>query len=903
MQILKDKIECNNILVVDDDPDELLATSRMLRKAGYVVGEASSGEEAINKAKQSKPDLILLDVVMPGMDGFETCKKIKEDHQLKETFVVLLSSIKKTPDYKAKGLNAGADGFIERPFHSKEFNSRIRSIMRIKSVEKDLRMQRQWLRITLSSIGDGLIATDDVGHILFMNPVAERITGWPSKEAYFKNVGEIFNIIDSTTKRPLKGPIDKVIKEGRIVQLDDNVLLITKNQKQVPVADSASPIRDESEGIVGGVLVFRDITEKIRSEKEISQALKDWGAMFRAIGQMTLIIDPKHGILDANDVALEKTGLSREQIIGKKCFEIIHGASSPPEKCPMVKALKTGRQEASSIKIEKIEGDYFISCTPVFDSNGNIEKIVHIATDISKLNQAQAALQDSEEKYRLLFNSTYDSVILIDFETLLIIDANEAAEKMYGYSLKELLSLSAKDISAEKDKTQEAIQIEYSAEIPIRYHRKKDGSVFPVEITQNFLNLGDRKVVLGSIRDISNRLEFEKEKKELEDHLRQVQKMEAVGTLAGGVAHDFNNMLTVILGNTEILLEEFKSTQPLYDHLHEIQNAAVRSADVVRQLLAFARKQTIAPEILDINETIEQMLKMLRRLLGENIDLSWQPNAHLWPVKIDPSQIDQILANLCVNARDAIDGVGRLTIETGRQTFDEEYCNEHQGFIPGDFVMLAVSDNGCGMDRKTLDNLFEPFFTTKEVGKGTGLGLATVYGIVKQNNGFINVYSESGHGSTFKIYLPRIIEEKDVDKTGLHKKTTVGGTETVLLVEDEPSILRMTRMMIEKKGYTVLSAATPSEALEKATNHSCAIDLLMTDVVMPEMNGRDLAEEITKIYPGIQILFMSGYTVNVIAHQGVLDDGVAFLQKPFSSEDLARKLRKVLDKAPDQIQG
>jgi PAS domain S-box-containing protein len=366
MQMIKDKIECNNILVVDDDPEELLGTSRILRKAGYIVGEANSGEEAIKKAKQSTPDLILLDVVMPGMDGFETCKKIKEDHQLKETFIVLLSSIKKTPDYKAQGLNAGADGFIGRPFHSKEFNSRIRSIMRIKSVEKELRMQRQWLRITLSSIGDGLIATDDVGHILFMNPVAERITGWPTKEAYLKNVGEIFNIIDSTTKRPIKGPIDKVLKEGTIVQLDDNVLLITKNQKQVPVADSASPILDDSGGIVGGVLVFRDITEKIRSEKEISQALKDWGAMFRAIGQMTLIIDPKHGILDANDVALMKTGLSREQIIGKKCFEIIHGASSPPEKCPMVKALKTGRQEASSIKNGKNRRRLFYFMHPRF---------------------------------------------------------------------------------------------------------------------------------------------------------------------------------------------------------------------------------------------------------------------------------------------------------------------------------------------------------------------------------------------------------------------------------------------------------------------------------------------------------------------------------------------------------
>jgi CheY-like chemotaxis protein len=249
-----------------------------------------------------------------------------------------------------------------------------------------------------------------------------------------------------------------------------------------------------------------------------------------------------------------------------------------------------------------------------------------------------------------------------------------------------------------------------------------------------------------------------------------------------------------------------------------------------------------------------------------------------------------------MNARDAIAGVGRLTIETGRQAFDEEYCSAPPGFIPGEFVQLAVSDNGCGMDKDTLKNLFEPFFTTKEVGKGTGLGLATVYAIVKQNNGFINVYSEPGQGATFRIYLSRLVDDEKADKSVSDKKAAAGGTETILLVEDEPSILRMTRMMLERKGYTVLSAATPAEAMEKAKNHSGTIDLLMTDVVMPEMNGRDLSEKITDHYPDIRLLFMSGYTANVIAHHGVLDDGVTFIQKPFSMDDLADKLREVLEK-------
>jgi CheY-like chemotaxis protein len=358
-------------------------------------------------------------------------------------------------------------------------------------------------------------------------------------------------------------------------------------------------------------------------------------------------------------------------------------------------------------------------------------------------------------------------------------------------------------------------------------------------------------------------------------------------------------MLGVILGHTELALLQADENHELHDDLKEIQKAAKRSADITKQLLAFARKQTISPKQLDLNDTVESMLNMLRRLIGEDIDLVWQPAAHLWPVKMDPSQIDQILANLCINARDAIAGVGKLTIKTGRKTFDEEYCNEHAGFIPGDFVLLAVSDNGCGMDKDTLDNLFEPFFTTKEVGKGTGLGLATVYGIVKQNNGFINIYSEPGQGSTFKIYLPRLVVDKDIDKAVPEKKAAAGGTETILLVEDEPSILRMTRMMLERKGYTVLAATTPAEAVKKAKNHSDSIDLLMTDVIMPEMNGRDLAERITTFYPGISLLFMSGYTADVIANQGMLDDGVAFIQKPFSMADMTEKVREVLDMSID----
>ncbi len=406
---------------------------------------------------------------------------------------------------------------------------------------------------------------------------------------------------------------------------------------------------------------------------------------------------------------------------------------------------------------------------------------------------------------------------------------------------------------------------------------------------------GEIVKVTGTVQDITQRKKSEAEREELQSQLLQSHKMESVGRLAGGVAHDFNNMLGVILGHVEFAFEKTGGNQDLYADLVEIKKAAQRSADLTKQLLTFARKQIIEPKVLDLNHTVENALSMLRRLIGEDIDLSWRPAGQLWPVKIDPSQVDQILANLCVNARDAISGVGKLTIETQIKTLDSTFCEDHAECIPGDYVMLAVTDNGCGMDRETRNNLFEPFFTTKDVGEGTGLGLAIIYGIVKQNNGFISVYSEPAQGTTFKIYLPRFhAAEEPPEKTQPEKPVPIGD-ETILLVEDEPAILRMTRMMLERKGYSVLAAGTPTEAVNTARAHAGSIHLLMTDVVMPEMNGADLAEKISAVYPEIKTLFMSGYTANVIAHQGVLDDGVAFIQKPFSINELAEKIREVLD--------
>jgi PAS domain S-box-containing protein len=394
-------------------------------------------------------------------------------------------------------------------------------------------------------------------------------------------------------------------------------------------------------------------------------------------------------------------------------------------------------------------------------------------------------------------------------------------------------------------------------------------------------------------QDITTRKQAEAEREKLHAQLVQAQKMESIGRLAGGVAHDFNTMLQNVLGAAELALDRVGADDFVRAELDDIRKAALHSADLTRQLLAFARKQTVAPRVLDLNEKVTDLLKMLRRLLGEDITLVWQPAANLWPVRMDPAQVDAILTNLCVNARDAINGMGRIAIETSNAILDADYCSRHTGCLSGEYVKLEVSDNGCGMDRETMEHVFEPFFATKAPGEGTGLGLASTYGAVVQNGGRIDVASEPDRGTTFHIYLPRH-QVRAAESEEPKPQAAARGDETVLLVEDEPAILSTTSRILKRLGYIVLAAATPGEAILLAREHAGPIDLLMTDVVMPEMNGRDLARKLLAIHPDIRRLFMSGYTAEVIAPQGVLEPGVHFIQKPFSRDELAAKLREVL---------
>jgi PAS domain S-box-containing protein len=593
------------------------------------------------------------------------------------------------------------------------------------------------------------------------------------------------------------------------------------------------------------------------------------------------------------DQVLTPDAMSLALSVFEKEMELEAAGTADPERMRILE-LEEYKKDGSIILME-------VSLSFLRDRELKPVGILILSRDITQRKQAENSLRDSEERHRRIVEALSDAVLLRADDR--IIYANPAAVKLFraaepgGLIGKRYLDLVHPDdrlLSAERIRR----NFEENWVAPPREHRllTLDGQEVHVESTGVPVKYRGETQVFGVFRDITARRRAEEEKAKLQEQLLQSQKMESVGRLAGGVAHDFNNMLGVIIGHAERAMEELEPDQPLQVALTEIRQAAERSAELTGRLLAFARKQTVSPRVLDMNETVAGMLTMLKRMIGEDIHLAWQPGANLWPVKIDPSQIDQILANLSVNARDAIAGVGRVTIETRNVGVDGSDGAGQRGLAPGEYVLLAVNDDGCGMDRDTQSHLFEPFFTTKSAGKGTGLGLATVYGIVKQNSGFIGIDSEPGRGTTVRIYLPRHEGKAEQAHRAGPQEPAARGRETVLLVEDEPALLELSRLMLENKGYRVLTAGLPGEAIRVAEEHSGEIHLLVTDVVMPEMNGRELAKRILSLYPNLKRLFMSGYTADVIAHHGVLDEGVSFIQKPFTGKGLTAKVREVLDK-------
>ncbi|MBF0204890.1 MAG: PAS domain S-box protein [Desulfamplus sp.] len=780
--------------------------------------------------------------------------------------------------------------------------------------ELDIARERCWkleslensearFRSLVQTATDGIISIDSDGCITHWNSGAEKIFGYTEAEAVGRN---IFIIIPQRIQDAHKTGIAMVLHSGQLKcpGITRETSGLKKDGREVPVELTVS--RWQTKEGVFFTSIIRDITERKRAEVALNNNIKFQQVLMDAIPAPVFYKDADCVYIGGNKAFELYIGLSQEQFIGKTVYDI-----APPDLAEIYdksdrEALKNrGVQsyEATVVYADGTRHDVLFNKVVFSDAEGKVAGIIGVMLDITDRKKNEQELISVKTRMEVLMSYTpvmiYACKASGDFGATFI---SKNIKEYLGYQPDEFITISNFWINNlhPEDAPHVLSGLSLLFEKGQHFHEyrflHKNGEYRWMHDQMKLIRdtNGEPVEIIGAWMDITEHKRSEEHKAILEAQLHQAQKMESVGRLAGGVAHDFNNMLTVILGTTEIVMDQVDRNNPIYEELQEIRNAAMRSSNLTRQLLAFARKQIIEPIELTLNLTVEEMMKMLKRLIGEDINLIWKPGTNLWQIKMDPSQIDQILANLCVNARDAISGVGSLSIETGNRTFKENDFADNGDFTSGEYVMLAVSDDGSGIDKKTMDKLFEPFFTTKGMHKGTGLGLATVYGIVRQNKGFINVCSEPGKGTTFRIYLPRHMENVSQIKKEDRKEPAEHGHETVLLVEDEPTILKMGKTMLESLGYKVLTADTPGKAISIAKEYAGEIALLITDVVMPEMSGRDLAVNILSRYPAIKCLFMSGYTADMIAHNGVLDQGVHFIQKPFSRNELAAKVRNAL---------
>ena len=792
--------------------------------------------------------------------------------------------------------------------------------------ERDLRETLSLLNATFEATADGILVVDLAGHILSFNRKFAELWRIPDSILETKDAHQTIAFVLEQLADP-QGFLNKVRDLYARPDASSFDVLTFKDGRIFERLSQPQRIGDKS---LGRVWSFRDVTEAKRAERiqlatyRISEAAHAAGSLqelFRAIhGIVGELMPAKNFYIALYDAASDLLTFPYyvdeydndfpAKRPGKGLTEYVLRTGAPLLVTPEVQAELERRGQVELIGAPSIDwvgvplkiGDRPIGVLVAQTyapgvRYGETERHIlqFVSTQVAmaiERKRTEEQLHESERKYRLLFETNPEPMFVYDFETLRILAVNEAAIARYGYSEAEFLALTIRDLRPVEEQGRLEQELahrpdEGAVRTGVR-HRAKDGRLFEVDLVARPLEFAGRRARLVLARDVTAQ-------RHLENQLRQSQKMEAVGQLAGGIAHDFNNLLTAILGSTQLLLQATPPGDVRREDVEEIRNAGLRAAELTRQLLAFSRRQVLAPKVLELNAVVANMDKMLRRLIGDDVELATALHAEAGAVNADPGQLEQVLLNLVVNARDAMPGGGRVLIETTRLLLRDELVERRHRLAPGDYVCLAVTDSGLGMDEATQAHLFEPFFTTKEVGKGTGLGLATVYGIVKQSGGYIWVYSEPGRGTTVKVYLPRVPGAAEPPLPEPEPPALRGGHETVLLVEDAAPVRTLARRSLEACGYQVIDAADGPKALELSARHSGEIAVLVTDVVMPGMSGRELAERLAPTRPAMKVLYTSGYTDDAMVRQGVLNAGVAFLQKPFVPDSLARKVREVLD--------
>ena len=779
-----------------------------------------------------------------------------------------------------------------------------RDITESKQMQNQLLESERKYRDLVENMAEGLITIDEQKIVTLVNSKICHMLEFKPEEMVGKN---IFDFFDSKNQKILKQELVKR-PEGTFSQYE--ITFTTKSGKQIPALISGAPNFDEKGRFRGSYANVLDFTER----KQAEEALRQSEEKYRLITETTSDLISLHTFdLNASYTYVSPSikriaGYEPEELLGESAFTYIH----PEDRKGLLKILKTyvgytiknlmsAKKSEFTETIEyrfKHKSGKWIYLQSVGNTLG--KQLLLVSRDVTQRVQMEASLRESEERYRSMVENSAMGVFIVDdnsnFEFV-----NQRLCEILGYRASEIIGhkfmefLAPESVELVQDRYQrlqksEAVSMNYEFEVI-----RKDGERRQVEIYSNVVKDTDGKNhTIAQILDITERVKAEAARDSLESQLRQAQKMEAVGRLAGGIAHDFNNILTIILGYSQMALMNLQPDQKFYSQFQKINDAARRSANMIGKMLAFSRQQNAEPQRLNLNTHLESTKGLLEKMVREDIRISFIQGAELNDIYLDPTQFDQIIINLVANARDAMPKGGNLVIETANFTCDSEYSLKHHGFQPGNYVMISVSDTGCGMDKETQEHIFEPFFTTKGEGEGTGLGLATVYGIIKQNNGFINVYSEPGKGATFKIYFP-VYEGRDEKPYQAEDLENIMGQETILLAEDDTDVRNFTRNALQQLGYQVIDFGEPIEALEYFKKHSDEIDLLFTDLVMPGMNGQELHRQIEQIKPGIKVLFTSGYTSNIIAVQGIIKRGINFLQKPFAIAALGKKIRQILD--------
>ncbi len=626
--------------------------------------------------------------------------------------------------------------------------------------------------------------------------------------------------------------------------------------------------------------------------------------LFEGIINPITLMDRDGVVIIINKAGAKNLGLTPDECVGKSIFDLVPNIDDTFHE--IYRQVIDTRVEVTKEEFVEIPSGprWFWSIhQQVQDENSGRYALLVISYDITERKRAEEALLTMAE----MLDTAPISITVRDFEGR-VLYTNRKAFELHGYDEGEFMALKLSELDFPESaaliaERMAAIVKHGEATFPVR-HFRKDGTTFPLEVYAKQVVWRGIPAMLSVATDITDRKQAEEEKAALQEQLQQSQKMEAIGILSGGVAHDFNNLLTVILSCAEALEACVREDDPKMKDIRDIREAGKRGATLTRQLLAFSSRQTIQPQIMDLNILITDLERMLHRLIGEDIEMRFTPDTDLWKVEADPGQIEQIIVNITVNARDAMPNGGKLIVETANVELDEEYVSYRSKVTPGEYVMIAITDTGCGMDTETMKNVFEPFFTTKGTGKGTGLGLSVAYGIVKQHKGNIWVYSELDKGTTFKIYLPRCTKKSGQEyRSGAPvESANLRGNETILVVDDDGTVLRAVARMLKQYGYNTLQATSGAQAKVVADEHEGPIHLLLTDVVMPGLSGRETAESVLVGRPEMGLLFMSGYTGNAIAHHGVLDSEVNFISKPFSNDDLARKVRLVIDENQEERQ-